>query len=183
MAEFFATYPYLIYFCFFLLPFAQEDVSILGAASVCASGIANPFFAFILVLLGLTTSAMGKYMIGSVGASQSWTKKFTEDPKVIKAGENVKTNLGKSLFMARFIPPVRIPFYVAAGLFKMNALKVLFFVVTSAILYLSVAFGAFHFFGEAIGSKLKVYLPVAAVVILVIYFIFIKIRGPKPLSE
>ena len=66
MAEFFGTYNILIYVCFFLLPFVQEDVSILGAASVCASGIANPFLAFGLVLLGLTTSAMGKYAIGSM---------------------------------------------------------------------------------------------------------------------
>lgn len=181
MAEFFGTYNILIYVCFFLLPFVQEDVSVLSAASVCASGLANPFLAFGLVLLGLTTSAMGKYAIGSLATSQSWTKRFTDNPKVVKAGENVQTNLGKSLFMARFIPPVRIPFYVAAGLFNMNPIKVLFFVVSSATVYLGFAFAAFYFFGEAIGAQIKIYLPIAAVVILVIYFIFLKIRGPRDL--
>jgi len=179
MVEFFETYQIGIYLCFLLLPIIQEDVGVLGAASACASGLANPFIAFILVLLGLTTSAMGKYFIGGAANHQSWAKKYAENPKVVKAGDRVKSNLGKSLIMARFVSPVRLPFYIASGFFKVSFLRVLFFVMSSAALYLGIAFGFFHIFGEAIGAQLKVYLPIAAIIILIGYFIWTKLHGHK----
>jgi len=82
MVEFFETYQIGIYLCFLLLPIIQEDVGVLGAASACASGLANPFIAIILVLFGLTTSAMGKYFIGGAANHQSWAKKYALKPGI-----------------------------------------------------------------------------------------------------
>jgi len=51
--------------------------------------------------------------------------------------------------------------------------------MSSAALYLGIAFGFFHIFGEAIGAQLKVYLPIAAIIILIGYFIWTKLHGHK----
>ena len=115
MIEFFETYQIGFYLCFFLLPFLQEDVSILGAASACASGLGNPFLGFFLVALGLTVSASLKYGLGRAATSRAWARKYAENPKILKAGDSVKGNLGKSLYMARFVSAVRIPFMSAQG--------------------------------------------------------------------
>ena len=179
MIEFIQQYQIGLYICFFFLPFLQEDVSILGAASACASGLGNPFLGFLLTGAGLTTSASLKYGLGRAATSQDWAKKYAQSPKILKAGDSVNGNLGKSLFMARFISAVRIPFYVGAGFFGVSFGKFLFFVTTSAILYLVIAFGLFHIFGEIAGDKLKIYLPILAAIFLVIYFIFTKIKSPK----
>ena len=72
MIEFIETYQIGFYLCFFLLPFLQEDVSVLGAASACASGLGNPFIGFVLVLLGLTVSASLKYGLGRAATSRDW---------------------------------------------------------------------------------------------------------------
>lgn len=181
MIEFIQQYQIGLYICFFLLPFLQEDVSILGAASACASGLGDPFLGFLLTGAGLTTSASLKYGVGRAATTREWAKKYAESPKILKAGDNVKTNLGKSLFMARFISAVRIPFYVGAGFFSVSFPKFLVFVVTSAALYLGIAFALFHVFGEIAGEKMKIYLPLLAIIMLVIYFIYttIKSRGKK----
>ena len=176
MTEFIQQYQFGLYLCFFLLPFLQEDVSILGAASACASGLGNPLLGFLFVGLGLTTSASLKYGLGRAATSRDWAKKYAQNPKILKAGDSVKGNLGKSLYMARFISAVRIPFYIGAGFFGVNFGKFLLFVTTSAVLYLAIAFGLFHVFGEIAGDKLKVYLPVLAIIFLALYFIFSKMK-------
>ena len=51
--------------------------------------------------------------------------------------------------------------------------------MSSAALYLGIAFGLFHVFGEVAGDKLKVYLPLVAIVFLALYFIFTKIKKTK----
>ena len=179
MREFIQQYQLGLYFCFFLLPFLQEDVSILGAASACASGLGNPVLGFLFVGLGLTSSASLKYGLGRAATSREWAKKYAQNPKILKAGDSVKGNLGKSLFTARFVSAVRIPFYVGAGFFKVNFAKFLLFVMSSAAIYLALAFGLFHVFGEIAGDKMKVYLPILAMVLLVIYFIFSKLKASK----
>ncbi|MEP3890341.1 MAG: VTT domain-containing protein [Hellea sp.] len=176
MTEFIQHYQLGLYLCFFLLPFLQEDVSILGAASACASGLGNPLLGFLFVGLGLTTSASLKYGLGRAATSRDWAKKYAQNPKILKAGDSVESNLGKSLYMARFISAVRIPFYVGAGFFGVSFGKFLLFVTTSAALYLAIAFGLFHVFGEIAGDKLKVYLPVLAIIFLALYFMILKIK-------
>ena len=179
MTEFIQQYQLGLYLCFFLLPFVQEDVSILGAASACASGLGDPFLGFFFTAAGLILSASLKYGLGHAATTRPWARKYAENPKILKAGDSVKTNLGKSLYMARFISAVRIPFYVGAGFFGSSFPKFLLFVTTSAVLYLAIAFGLFHVFGEIAGDKLKIYLPLAAIVMLVLYFIFSKIKRAK----
>lgn len=179
MTEFIQQYQLGLYVCFFFLPFLQEDVSILGAASACASGLGDPFLGFLFTAAGLTTSASLKYWLGRAATSREWAKKYAQSPKILKAGDNVKTNLGKSLYMARFISAVRLPFYIGAGFFNVSFPKFLFFVITSAVLYLAIAFGLFHIFGEIAGEKMKVYLPILAIIFLVIYFIFSKFKTVK----
>ena len=54
-----------------------------------------------MVLLGLTASATLKYGLGRAAIRQDWARKYAENPRISKAGDNVTTNLGKSLYMAR----------------------------------------------------------------------------------
>lgn len=176
MTEFIQQYQLGLYLCFFFLPFLQEDVSILGAASACASGLGDPFLGFLFTGAGLTASACLKYGLGRAATNREWAKKYAQNPKILKAGDNVKSNLGKSLYMARFVSAVRLPFYIGAGFFSVSFTKFLFFVATSAALYLTIAFGLFHIFGEIAGDKMKIYLPILALVFLVFYFVFSKLK-------
>jgi membrane protein DedA with SNARE-associated domain len=179
VTEFIQQYQLGLYICFFLLPFLQEDVSILGAASACASGLADPFLGFAITAAGLTTSASLKYWLGRAATSQASAKKYAQNPKMLKAGDSVKSNLGKSLYMARFISAVRLPFYIGAGFFNVSFPKFLLFVVTSAALYLGIVFVLFYVFGEIAGDKLKIYLPVLAIFLLILYFIYSKSKFSK----
>lgn len=174
MIEYFQQNQLGLYACFLLLPLIQEDVAVFLAASASASGLGNPALSFLMVLIGLTASAVLYYAIGHAANSQNWARQFSENAKVTKAGDRLKHNLVKSLFIARFVPPVRIPFYMAAGLFKLDLLKILIFSVVTAILYVVIVFIFFHQFGDAIGSQLKIIFPLLAILLALMYFFYRK---------
>jgi len=177
--EFIQNYQIGLYLCFLLLPLIQEDVAVFLAASASVSGLGNPVVGFVMVLIGLIASAALYYAIGQAAIKQKWARKFTESPKVEQAGNRVKKNLVKSLFVARFVPPVRIPFYVASGFFKLDFVKVLLLSVVSAVLYLAIVFILFHIFGEAVGAQVKILLPLVAVILVLMYFLYRKFFGHK----
>jgi len=177
--DFLQNYQIGLYLCFLLLPLIQEDVAVFLAASASISGLGNPVLGFLMVLIGLIASAALYYAIGQAAIKQKWARRFTENPKIEEAGDRVKNNLVKSLFVARFVPPVRIPFYVASGFFELDFLKVILLSVLSAILYLGIVFILFQMFGEAIGSQVKIILPLVAIVLVLMYFLYRKFFGHK----
>ena len=177
-----AQYQVGIYLCFFFLPFLQEDVAILGAASACASGLGNSVLGFSLVLLGLVVSEALKYGLGWSANHQSWAKKYADKPSIQNIEGKVKDNLGKTLFAARFISALRIPAYLASGYFKVPFIKFLIIIAATAAVYLAIAFSLFHIFGEVAGEKLKIYLPIAAIILLIIFFIASRLKTSKSVT-
>ena len=183
MLELAAQYQVGIYLCFFFLPFLQEDVAILGAASACASGLGNSVLGFSLVLLGLVVSEALKYGLGWSANHQSWAKKYADKPSIQNIESKVKDNLGKTLFAARFISALRIPAYLASGYFKVPFIKFLIIIAATAAVYLGIAFGLFHIFGEVAGEKLKIYLPLAAMILLIGFFIVSRLKTSKNITR
>lgn len=172
---------WIAYICAIFTPFIQEDAAVLGAAAASVTGMVNPLFMFIAVTIGLTISDLWKYWLGRAAITQSWARKYAENPRITKAKDNIVNNLGKSLIMARFIPGARIPLYVASGFFKASFLKFAAFIILSAIMYIGIAFGLFHALGEVAGEEAKKYLPILAIIAFIGLIIFktVKNRSQK----
>ena len=168
-------FPYL---CALIGPFIQEDAAVLGAASASVSGIGTPMGMFIAITIGLTVSDLWKYWLGRAAISQSWAKKHAQSPRILKAKDSIVHNLGKSIMVARFIPGTRIPLYIAAGFFQASFVKFTAFIFLSALIYIAIAFGLFHFLGEVAGEEAKKYLPIAAVVGFIFLLIFKRLKRP-----
>ena len=164
------------YICALIGPFIQEDVAVLGAASASISGIGKPLWMFIAITIGLTISDLWKYWLGRAAISQPWARKHAEGPRIAKAKDNIVHNLGKSIMIARFIPGARIPLYIAAGFFRASFLKFAFFIFLSALVYIGIAFGLFMILGEVAGEEVKKYLPIVAILGVVSFIIFKKIK-------
>ncbi len=161
-----------LYAGLFALPFVQEDVAVVAAATASLTGAGPTAVLFLVILAGLTASDVWKYWLGYFGRSHEWAHKFAEKKGVSVAGDLVRNELGKTLYMARFVPGTRIPTYVACGFFKIPYPKFCALVVLTAFTYVSVSFALFHTVGLVAGEQAKYWLPVIAASLLGGYILF-----------
>ncbi|MEE2691986.1 MAG: VTT domain-containing protein [Pseudomonadota bacterium] len=161
-----------LYLGIFLLPFLQEDAAVIAAstASIMGLGPLAPIFATILA--GLTASDVWKYWLGAAARRNAWAHKFAEKPGVSVAGDLVKSELAKTLYMARFVPGTRIPTYIACGFFRVPYAKFVGIVVLTAFTYVSVSFALFHTVGVVAGEHAKYWLPLIAVTVIACYIFY-----------
>jgi len=180
-----AAYPWGIYALVAISPFIQEDAAILSAAAASASGAGSTQLLFITLIVFLSISDLWKYWLGRAAHASEKGRRFADKPGVQSAREKVVNRLGLSLVTARFVPGTRVPLYIACGFFKAPFYKVAFFVITSAIMYSTIAFYTFHKLGEVAGEKLHMYAPVAAVavIVFVVTVLFVQWRLSKRAGE
>ena len=151
------------YLCIFALPFIQEDVAVIAAATASLAGAESSVAIFLVILAGLSLSDIWKYWLGWLARRRSWAHRFAEKPGVSTAGRLVKEELYQTLIAARFIPGTRIPTYIACGFFESPYIRFSLFVVSTAFLYVTIMFALFHGAGEVIGERATVYMPFIAV--------------------
>ena len=175
------TYPWGIYVLVGLGPFIQEDAAILSAAAASAAGLGTTRGIFISLLIGLSISDLWKYWLGRAAHTYEWGRKAAQKPGVQAAKEQVVQRLGVSLFIARFVPGTRIPLYLACGFFRAPFWQVALFVVSSAILYVVIAFSLFHWLGDMAGEQIERYAPIVGAVLatLVVGYLLVKWRRSK----
>ncbi|GJL94645.1 MAG: hypothetical protein DHS20C05_10500 [Hyphococcus sp.] len=163
---------WMLYVAIFLMPFVQEDVAVIGAATASLNGAGETALILPLILLGLLGSDAWKYWMGRLARRYDWAHKFAEKPGVSIAGDLVRKEFVQTMMTARFVPGTRIPTYIACGFFKAHYGKYIIVLGLTASLYVALMFGLFHGLGAVAGEKAKVWLPVIAVTLLVMYIAF-----------
>ena len=160
-----------IYAGIFFLPFLQEDAAVIAAATASITDAGPIAILFAVILAGLTASDVWKYWIGHVARRNAWAHRFAEKPGVSVAGDLVRTELAKTLYMARFVPGTRIPTYIACGFFKAPYAKFVAIVVLTAFTYVAIMFALFHMVGAVAGEQAKYWLPAIAVTVVCGYIL------------
>ena len=161
-----------LYASIFLLPFVQEDVAVIAAATASLLGAEPTIYIFMTILAGLTASDVWKYWLGYFARRHDWAHRFAEKPGVAIAGDLVRDELGKTLYVARFVPGTRIPTYVACGFFKVHYGKFVAIVILTAFTYVSVMFALFHTVGAVVGEQATFYLPIISISVVAIYGLY-----------
>ena len=152
-----------LYLGIFALPFFQEDVAVVAAATASLMGAGPLALLFVVILMGLTASDVWKYWLGFYARRHRRAHKFAEKKGVSVAGDLVRNELAKTLFVARFVPGTRVPTYVACGFFTIPYVKFCAIVVMTAFTYVTVMFVLFHTVGAVAGEQAKYWLPAIAV--------------------
>ncbi len=155
-----------IYAGLFFLPFLQEDAAVIAAATASITDAGPVAVLFAVILAGLVASDVWKYWIGHFARRNAWAHRFAEKPGVSVAGDLVRTELAKTLYMARFVPGTRIPTYVACGFFKAPYAKFVSIVVLTAFTYVAIMFALFHMVGAVAGEQAKYWLPAIAATVI-----------------
>ncbi|MBI1392008.1 MAG: hypothetical protein GC152_04625 [Alphaproteobacteria bacterium] len=154
---------FALYAGIFLLPFIQEDVAVVAAATASLTDAGPTTILFAAILAGLTVSDIWKYWVGFFARRHKWAHRFAEKKGVSVAGDLVRNELAKTLYVARFVPGTRIPTYVACGFFKIPYARFCGLVVVTALTYVSISFALFHTVGVVAGESAKYWLPGIAV--------------------
>lgn len=167
--EFLPDSPLALYFGVFFLPFVQEDVAIMTAASLGAN---NPSYfptIFLVILSGLFVSDVWKYWIGWAALRHPKARAFAEKKQVAELQEKVQEYPLVTIFTVRFVPLARIPAYVACGFFKVPYWKFCLFIAFSATIYTSIIFAICYWVGEIIADQFKFLLPVGGISIALLF--------------
>lgn len=156
----------------FLLPFIQEDAAVIAASTASIMNLGPDAAIFATILAGLTASDVWKYWLGAAARRNTWAHRFAEKPGVSVAGDLVRKELVKTLYMARFVPGTRIPTYIACGFFRVEYLRFVLLVVLTAFTYVTISFALFHSLGAVAGEQAKFWLPLIAVTLVVGYLFY-----------
>lgn len=160
-----------LYLSLFLLPFVQEDVAVITAATASITSLEPTVYIFSAILFGLTVSDIWKYWLGYAARRYQWAQKFASKKGVSVAGTLVRDELGKTLYVARFVPGTRVPTYIACGFFAVSYVKFVGLVILTAFTYVAISFALFHTVGAVAGEKAKYWLPVIVVTIIGSYLL------------
>ncbi len=163
---------WMLYAIILLLPFWQEDLAVIAAATASISNAAPTPLLAAAIITGLVASDAWKYWIGRLARRYEWAHKFAEKPGVSIAGDLIRKEFMQTMLTARFVPGTRIPTYVAAGFFKAHYLRYVLTLVLTAALYVSIMFALFHALGAIAGEQAKFWLPIGAVILLIGYILF-----------
>lgn len=181
---------WVLYATIFIFPFIQEDVAVIGAATASITGAGETAIILPVILLGLIGSDAWKYWLGRMARSRSWAHKFAKKKGVSVAGELVQKEFITTMMTARFVPGTRIPTYIACGFFRVEYLKYIIVLATTATIYVAITFGLFHTVGAVAGEQAKYWLPAIAITFIATYIGFRWFthlnnkRGPMtPLTE
>jgi len=171
-ASFASMGGWALYFAIFALPFFQEDLAVIGAATASIEGAAPTQFIIIAILSGLVASDAWKYWLGRFARRHQWAHKFAEKPGVSIAGDLVRKEFVQTMLTARFVPGTRIPTYIACGFFKADYVRYVVVLVMTASLYVGIVFALFHTIGAVAGEEAKVWLPITAITLLLVYILY-----------
>ena len=160
---------WVLYATIFFLPFLQEDAAVIGAATASLAGAAPTEFILPAILSGLVASDAWKYWLGRLALQHDWAQRFAQKPGVALAGDLIRREFLQTMMTARFVPGTRVPTYIACGFFKANYARYLVVLASTAILYVAIMFTLFHSVGAVAGEEAAIWLPVIAIVGLVIY--------------
>ena len=160
---------WLLYLGMFFGPFVQEDTAVFAAASYSASIPDEWLKVFLIIWAGLCLSDLWKYWLGWAAIRIPQARKFTEKEKVIAFQDKIKKHAFITLIGARFMPLARFPAYIACGFLEVSYLLYASAIVFGAFLYCTLIFAICHLLGEIFNDKLKIILPITALMLIALF--------------
>lgn len=147
----------------------------ISAASAAAAGSHQTVGLLLATWIGLTVSDGWKYWAGRLAHRIPAAARMAASPRVVAARESVLKRLAITIIVARFVPGTRIPLNIACGLFHVPFAPYISLIITSAAIYIGLAYGLFLALGELLGEQILGYVPfvvVPIVLALVLYMVW-----------
>lgn len=166
----YAQNPWLLSFVLFLATFILEDAATSSGALISSQGLLPVKFSLLALIAGIIIGDLALFGLGVLASKSSWVRKQLDKKGVKTTKTLLSDNMVLSIILARFIPGMRLPTYVAMGLLKLD-FKTFFMTVTFAVgIWTVFLFSVVYKLGENAFDMVGWYkwLSIAAIALLVI---------------
>jgi membrane protein DedA with SNARE-associated domain len=166
------------FWAIFSASFILEDLATLSAALLYTEGSVNFVTAFSSIVLGVFVGDVLLFALGHVRFLRKLVYRLLPRTRLRQARKILGNHLFKALIIARFTPGLRLPVYVAAGLFRFSFYRFLLSVLSLSLLWIVFVFAVFALTGDT-GRTFLIENPwwryvLAALVVLAIVFPWIR---------
>jgi membrane protein DedA with SNARE-associated domain len=99
-----------------LATFVLEDAATIAAALLAAQGLVDPTLAVAVLCAGTGAGDIGLHLAGRWARRHRWVARQCARPAVARAADWLSRRRWPALILARFVPGLRLPTYLASGL-------------------------------------------------------------------
>ncbi|MDZ7816745.1 MAG: VTT domain-containing protein [Planctomycetota bacterium] len=167
----FAENPLLQGIAIALSTFVLEDPTTIGSGLLVSQGKLHFMTAFIALTMGITVGDMGLYLIGRSMGWAAVEKGIVSASRIERAKGWFDRNLVLAIVFSRFVPGMRLPTYIAAGISRASGLKFLLVALTASVVWTLLLLLLIVEFGESVlplFGEYKWYIAVAFILFLVL---------------
>jgi membrane protein DedA with SNARE-associated domain len=132
----------------FLFPFLQENLAIVGGAMLIVGHRLPAWLALTSLYAGMISSDVLLYGLGAAARRNGLARRILIGPRVHQLGGWVRGHMGPIVLVARFVPGLIIPSYVACGWFGTSLKRFAVMCMASAAVYLPIALALIIAFGK-----------------------------------
>lgn len=151
--------------------FVLEDLAIIGAALLAASGRIAPEMAFGATCFGMFIGDSALYLFGRVAHSSPWLARRFQHEMIQRQVKPLRQAPWHQLALIRCMPGLRTFGYIACGLAKVPGVTFTIANVVSIWIWASVIFGAAYFLGKQYADSMTEWmwwlLPVALILFII----------------
>lgn len=163
--------------------FILEDPTTIGCGLLVAEGVIAWQTAFLSLWLGIAVGDMTLYALGRFLGPQALRWGLLEESRLERARKWFDKNLFLAVILSRFVPGMRWPAYVGAGLFRASAHHFLLFTITATLAWTTFLLGTAIFFGAQILPLLGRFRWPAAILVLVLIVLLQRMAHKKINAE
>jgi len=148
--------------------FILEDPTTIGSGLLVAEGHVPFIVAFLGLWIGIALGDLGLYGVGRFLGPQAMRWGLLNETSMARVQQWFDRNLIAAVALSRFVPGMRIPTYVGAGLFRASALRFLGITIAATLVWTLLLLNASIYLGEQVFPLLGRYRWPAALLVLIL---------------
>lgn len=121
--------------------FVLEDATTVGTAMAVQDGRLAMATALAALYAGIVLGDLGLYGLGRLAASVPWALRLIPAPRAAEGRKWLEQHVFRTVFVARFMPGVRLPTYTACGFLGASLSRFALAAVGATLIWTSLLFG------------------------------------------
>ena len=159
--------PWMLSLLIILATFILEDAATSAASLLSVNGYLPLHMAISALIIGIVIGDIALYLTGHWGKNAVRIQKFLEKKQLQCTGEFLRKNTVAAIISARFIPGMRLPTYIAMGLFGVKFHKFVITVLLAAVSWTAILFAAVYTAGNVTQDLPRSYKIIAIIGIFI----------------
>lgn len=143
----FVSDPYTASAAIIIGTFILEDATTIIVGIAAADGHVGWVLSLLSLYAGIILGDLGLYGIGRSALLHGRVRKFLEHRHAVTFRPWLERNLGRTVFIVRFVPGLRLPTYLACGFFKMPLRPFLLYAGVAVSIWTTFLFGVSYVYG------------------------------------